>query len=485
MHILENLEPGRVFYYFEELSGIPHGSRNTKAISDYCVAFAKARGLRVIQDASNNVVIFHPGTSGYEDHAPVIIQGHLDMVCEKEPDSTIDFLQDGLTLVVEGDYVHADRTTLGGDDGIAVAFALAILHDDTIPHPPLEVVLTVDEEIGMLGANALDYSVLQGRTMLNLDSEDEGSLLVSCAGGVTATCHIPVVREAAHPDAANSTFYTLTISGLTGGHSGVEIIKGRANASKLLGRVLYALSKETSLWLVSLCGGLKDNAIPREASACLTLDDNKYDIHSFITKWQHILQKEYAITDPSLTLILTQSDRADAAVMDPLSTQHAIHALYLLPNGIQSMSHDIEGLVQTSQNLGILDTTDTEVTYSFSTRSSVASEKAELLSRMECLMQALGGTLTTSGDYPAWEYRKDSPLRDLMAELFTKQYGYAPKIEAIHAGVECGLFAEGLPGLDCVSFGPLIEDIHTPKERLSISSVQRTWEYTLAILNHL
>lgn len=484
--MLEHLQPQRVFHYFEKICSIPHGSGNTKAISDYCVSFAKEHELRYMQDESNNVIIFQKGTTGYENSSPVILQGHLDMVCEKESDCKIDFTKDGLTLVLEDDYVTANKTTLGGDDGIAVAMALAILEDTSIPHPPLEVVFTVDEEVGMLGAAKLDYNALQGRIMLNLDSEEEGVLLVSCAGGVTATCHLPVTRECVF-----GTPYGISVTGLLGGHSGMEIDKGRANASKILGRVLYALSTQIPIQLLSMQGGLKDNAIPREAHAQFVLSSVKsanekdFDMDTFISEWNEILKKEYASTDPDITLEYAVASPHDQMVMTADSTKKALSALYLLPDGVQSMSHDIEGLVETSQNLGIMKTTDLEVTYSFSTRSSIDSRKLELLARMECLMSALGGCVTTAGDYPSWGYRKNSPLRELMIFVFEKQYGYKPEIQAMHAGVECGLFAGGLPNLDCVSFGPNIKDIHTPKERLQISSVERTWNFTLEILKNL
>ena len=446
MPILEKLQPQAVFARFEQLCAIPHGSGNTKAISDYLVRFAAARGLRHIQDEYNNVIIFCPGTPGYETAAPVILQGHMDMVCETAPDCTKDLTREGLDLFIDGDTIGARGTTLGGDDGIAVAMALAILAADDIPHPPLEVVLTVDEETGMLGADALDASVLQGRTMLNLDSEDEGILTVSCAGGNVSVCTLPVAR-AAFP----GTALTVTVGGLLGGHSGAEIDKGRGNANQLLGRVLYAVGARTALRVVCVDGGLKDNAIPRESRAVIT------------------------VADP---------DAAQAAIagMDAASTQRAACMLCCLPNGIQAMSQDIPGLVQTSLNLGILTTSEQCVQASFCVRSSVATQKEMLVARLRCLMAQLGGSVDVSGDYPAWEYRKDSPLRERMINVFREQYGHDPKVEAIHAGVECGLFAGKLPGLDCVSFGPDLTEIHTCRERMHIASVQRVWRYTLEVL---
>lgn len=481
MAVLAGLEPAPVFRYFEEICGIPHGSGNTKQISDYCVAFAKEHSLRYIQDEMNNVILFKDGTAGYEDSAPVMIQGHLDMVCEKTPESTIDFEKDGLTIRLEDGVISADGTTLGGDDGIAVAYALAILASDDIPHPPLEVVLTVDEETGMYGATAIDCSVLKSRTMLNMDSEDEGYLLVSCAGGVRSVCRLPVSRET-----VSGTAVILKISGLTGGHSGVEIDKGRANANVLLGRALYEMGKSVPYALVSLDGGLKDNAIPREASAMLMIPDERTEELAALTgKWEEIFANEYRTADPNLKLELEIGAPAKARAMDKVSAGRVIAALMQLPRGIQRMSADIPGLVQTSLNLGILKTEESAVEMSFAVRSSVSTEKEELVSRLENLMEVLGGTLENTGDYPAWEYKRDSKLRDLMVEVFEEMYGRKPVVQALHAGVECGLFSGAMPGLDCVSFGPDMKDIHTTSESMSVASVQRTWAYTLEVLKRL
>lgn len=481
MAVLSGIEPTAVFGYFEEICGIPHGSGNTKQISDYCVRFAKEHGFRYIQDNSNNVIIFKDGTPGYEESAPVIIQGHLDMVCEKTPDCPIDFEKDGLALRVDDGIISAEGTTLGGDDGIAVAFGLAILAADDIPHPPLEVVLTVDEEIGMFGAADLDCTPLKARMMLNLDSEEEGTLLVSCAGGTSATCHLPVEYEEADGIEA-----TLKIDGLTGGHSGVEIDKGRANANQLLGRILNELDKTVPYALVSITGGLKDNAIPREAVAKLVLAPEDISAASTLAEsFGKIFADEYRSADPEISLTVSFGKEGQFRVMDSSSKKRTVAALVNLPGGIQRMSMDIPGLVQTSLNMGILKTTEKEVIMSFAVRSSVGTEKEEVVSRLMNLMEMLGGTVECTGDYPAWEYKRDSRLRDLMTQIFEQQYGHKPAVEAIHAGLECGLFAGKLPGLDCVSFGPEMKDIHTTNESMNIASVSRTWNYVLEILRRL
>ena len=441
-NILSNLEPKSVFNYFEQICSIPHGSRNTKQISDFCVSFAKEHNLKYSQDESNNIIIWKDGTNGYENSPSVIIQGHLDMVCEKEHDCDIDFEKDGLSLIVDGDDIHADRTTLGGDDGIAVAFALAILDSTDIPHPPIEAVFTVDEEIGMLGAASLDCSPLKSRIMLNLDSEDEGSLLVSCAGGVSTTAHLPLTFEK-----TNGLTAEITISGLVGGHSGTEINKDKANSNRLMGRTLYALSKKYDFSLVSVNGGLKDNAIPNKTTAVLMLTDDgvKDAFASSVSEMNDTYKHEYAVTDPSLSATVSFSNNTSADAMTKQSTKAFITALVNLPGGVHRMSHDIDGLVQTSLNMGILKTTENEMQASFSIRSSVSSEKFMLMDMISCLMDSLGGYITNFGEYPAWEFKKESHLRDLMSEVFEEQYGYKPIINALHAGVECGLFSEKLP----------------------------------------
>ncbi len=482
MAVLSGIEPKEVFKYFEELCAIPHGSGNTKAISDYCVSFAKEHSLRYIQDPTNNVIIFKNGSEGYERSQPVMLQGHLDMVCEKTADCDIDFEKDGLRLRLENGIISADGTTLGGDDGIAVAMGLALLASKDIPHPPLEVIFTVDEETGMYGAAGIDCTPLKSRTMLNLDSENEGVLLVSCAGGVTAKCTLPISRKT-----VAGRILTLKVGGLTGGHSGVEIHKGRANANRLMGRLLNELAKAVDFSLVSINGGLKDNAIPRECRAKIVVDaKNVETVKAVGEKYHAIFAAEYRVGDPGLSLSVEDGGGGIfAAAADADSKKRMIAALVNLPGGIQRMSSDIPGLVQTSLNMGILQTHADKMTMSFAVRSSVGTEKDELVSRLANLMEILGGKVECDGAYPAWEYKPDSKLRTLMVEVFKELYGREPGVEAIHAGVECGLFAGKLPGLDCVSIGPDMKDIHTPNESMDVASVARTWNYVLEVLKRL
>lgn len=475
MAVLDQLEPKNVFRFFEQMCAIPHGSYNTKAVSDWCVAFAKERGLEYYQDAMNNVILIKEASAGYETAQPVILQGHLDMVCEKAPGCEKDMAREGLDLAVEGDFICARGTTLGGDDGIAVAMALAALDDDALPHPRLEVILTTEEEVGMDGAMALDVSPIRGRRLLNLDSEDEGVFTVSCAGGSMAACALPVGRAPFDGETLR-----IRVSGLTGGHSGAEIHKGRANANMLLGRLLRAMAAETELRLVSADGGLKDNAIPVSAEAAVAVADRQR-AKAAAERMAACFRAEYRLSDPALAVTAEEAP-APCVPMDAASTERALCLLTCAPNGVQTMSQDIPGLVQTSLNLGILKTAEDGVTASFCIRSSLESEKEMLKDRLACLLDRLGGSVSFSGEYPGWAYRPDSPLRELMTEVYREQYGQEPRVEAIHAGLECGLLAGKLPGLDCVSIGPDLLEIHTPRERMSIASVQRVWAFVREVL---
>lgn len=481
MAVLAGLEPKKVYKYFEEICGIPHGSYNTKQISDYLVDFAKSKNIRYIQDEANNVIMFKDGTPGYENSDTVMIQGHMDMVCEKDNGCDIDLEKEGLKLRCDGKVITADGTTLGGDDGIAVAYALAILDSDDIEHPPLEVVITVDEEVGMLGAAAIDTSVLKSKLMLNIDSEEEGVLLVSCAGGMTSECCIPVTYTT---DIDNKSGYELTVTGLLGGHSGVEIDKNRANSNKIMGRLLYKLSQETKICLAAVNGGLKDNAIPRETKADIVFYESDFSkVDDIVKEFNKILKNEYLYTDGDIALKLEK--KSVNKTMTEESTKNIITALYCYPNGIMRMSSDIDGLVQSSLNLGILATEDDKVVYRFSVRSSVETEKADIGLQLKCLTESLGGNYSENGSYPAWEYKQDSRLRNVMKHVYEEMFNDVPEIQAIHAGLECGLFSGKMPDLDCISYGPRIDDIHTPAETLYVDSVERMWKYTLEVLKSL
>ena len=476
---LAGLEPAAVFGYFEKICSIPHGSRNTKLISDYLVSFAREQGIRYIQDDLNNVILFQEGTCGMEDHPPVILQGHMDMVCEKDADCPIDMEKEGLDVTHDGQCVYAKGTTLGGDDGIAVAYALALLADRTIPHPPLEVIITVDEEIGMEGATGIDLSMLRGRTLVNLDSEDEGIFTVSCAGGARSTITLPVQRRAVYGPCVK-----LTVEGLQGGHSGVEIHKNRANANKVMAEILGRVQKLMPLCITKLSGGSKDNAIPRSCQVTLVAMGMYIErINDIAEQLQKEIREQY---DEPFAIV--RGDDVDALGGNAVTSECSAKVIALLnavPNGVQSWSQDIEGLVQTSLNLGVVDLSADELKLCFAVRSSVNQEKRDLLDKLRDLAAFNDAGCTEMGDYPAWEYRKDSPLRDNMVRIYAEMFGKAPQVLAIHAGLECGILSDKLPGLDCVSVGPQMHDIHTSREKLEIESTQRTWKFLLEVLKSL
>ncbi len=475
--VLAGLQPERVYRFFEELCQLPHESHKTAAASDWAERFAKERGLKHRRDEAGNVIIWKNASAGYEDHSPVILQGHLDMVCVKENGVEHDFDTEPLDLYIEDGYIKARGTSLGGDDGVAVAFALAVLDDDTLVHPPIEVVLTTDEEVGLLGAVALDCSDLKGHTLINIDSEAEGLLTVSCAGG--ARCDIS--REYPTEDAAGAVC-TLTVDGLMGGHSGVEIHKGLANANKILAAALQKLAQSSELRLVSIVGGLQDNAIPKEATAKFVLPEADAEAAAAtVAETAAAFQSEFAAVDPGLQLTL-QVQPGSAAALSQADSASFIQLLCDYPNGVLAMSQDIEGLVQTSLNLGILRLENGACQLSSSIRSSIGAEKAALSDRLETLAKQYSATFGQRGGYPAWEYRKDSPLRDTMVRIYKEQYGQEPAVAAIHAGLECGILASKIADLDAVSIGPDICDVHSTRERLGIESTQRVWNYLVAVL---
>lgn len=479
MSVLDGLEPKNVWKFFEEISAIPRASYHEKAVSDYVCEFARKRGLTCYQDEIYNVVIIKEATKGYEEKEPYIIQGHLDMVCEKAADSEIDFDTDSLELAVDGDFVYAKGTTLGGDDGIAVAYALALLDAEDIRHPRLEVVLTVSEEVGMDGARAIDLSMLKGHRLLNIDSEEEGIFLTSCAGGCVVRCRLPVKREE-----KEGILYELHAGGMAGGHSGCEIDKGRANANLVLARLLLSCRETAPCRLVLEHGGLKDNAIPREADmTVLVQEDGEEAFLQAVQKAAGDIKKEYETSDPNLDISVTRAaENAKAGVLTSDSQQKVVLLMNLLPAGVQRMSADVEGLVETSLNLGVSRLDENELLLCYSVRSSVGTAKENLVEKIRLFTESAGGSCEREGDYPAWEYRKDSKLREEMIEVYEQMFGKKPQVQAIHAGLECGLLSGKIEDLDCVSFGPDIFDIHTVEERISICSTAVVWKYLLALL---
>ena len=458
--------------YFYDICSIPHGSGNTALISDYCENFAKQRNLRYIREKCGNIIIFKDASEGYENAAPVIVQGHLDMVCVKREGRDIDFLTEGLAVKDDGDFIYADGTSLGGDDGIAVAYALAILDSDEIKHPKLEVVFTIDEETGMEGASALDVSPLKGKMLINIDSEDEGTLLSSCAGGIRADVLFEGKKEPAETE-----LIKVSIASLAGGHSGTEIDKGRKNAVILLAKML----KESGVnKLASMGGGSADNAIP---SFCSAVVENK---DGLAQKLNSIFEREKeGFTDEDKNAVITFEKADNASVFCEADSKRLLSLISEIPNGVIAFSKNVEGLVQTSLNLGMIRTENEKVMLGHALRSSVKAEKQQLLERLTAHCESFGSAASTYGDYPAWEYRENSPLRDAFLSSFKEQYGREMKVTAIHAGLECGILCGKIEGLDCVSMGPDIFDIHSPDEKLSKSSCERTFRLLCSVLEKL
>ncbi len=481
--ILDNTEPKDVLGYFEEICAIPHGSGNMEAISNYVADFAKNHGLQYHQDQSYNVIIWKPASPGYEGRPVVMLQGHMDMVEAKEDWSDHDFASQGLELFTEGDELGARGTTLGGDDGIAVAYMLAVLADDTLPHPALECVFTVDEETGLLGAAALDLSQCRAEYLLNLDSEEEGIFLCSCAGGMRAELTLPVQRKT-----EQGNIYRIAVDGLIGGHSGMEIQKERANASLLMARILMELQWNVDLeWsLVSISGGEADNAIPRSSSAVIVSPAEESFVAAAIQAVSAPVLAEYKISDPGIRVQVQYQETGETEAMTPVSAGKVFFLLSQCPNGVQNMSQAIEGLAETSLNLGILSANEDEVKAVFAVRSSVETRKFALYDRLEFLIEFLGGSSTFYGDYPGWDYKVDSRLREQMMDIWNRMYADTPaKAEAIHAGVECGLILYQMPDLDIISMGPDMKNIHTPQERLNLTSVKRVYDYLKEVLRVL
>ena len=458
--------------FFEEFSKIPRGSGNTKAIADYLVSFAKARGLEVIRDGADNVIIRKPASAGYEDHPGVILQGHTDIVALKEPGCPIDMDKEGLDIYRDGDSLRARGTTLGADDGVAMAYAMAVLDSDDLLHPELEAVFTSDEEVGLLGATALDAGSLHGKMLINIDSDEEGIFTAGCAGGGRIDIGLPV-KAKTHI----GQIYTLSIRGLKGGHSGVEIHKNRANAIKLAAELL---SKLDDVRIGKAKGGSADNAIPSDVMLFFTTKSSIFEISQAADDIKEALPEEES--DAKFNIEMNISSAKLLSVED---SANIISLITDMPNGVTRMSEDIEGLVETSLNMGILDLTDKALALTISVRSAVGAEKAKLIAKIREIASSHGAEIGVRGEYPAWEYRKESRLREVMCEVYKEMYGKDAVVVTIHAGLECGIFSDKIDGLDCISLGPDNKDIHTPDECLSLSSFNRVYEYLINVLKKL
>lgn len=482
-NILRDLSPSLVFKYFEEISNIPRCSGSEKQISDYLVNFAKEHNLEVIQDEALNVIIKKGATKGYENAPIVILQGHMDMVCEKNRGTEHDFDKDPLKLRIDGDFIKATETTLGADNGIAVAYCLAILASDDVEHQALEVLVTTEEETGMGGASNINPENLKGKILINIDSEEEGELLSSCAGGVrnrvSLTVEVEERRDGFVP-------YKISIKGLKGGHSGMDIDKGRGNSNKLMGRLLNEVSLKMDMYISEINGGAKMNAIPREAEAIIFIKDNdKTALEEVVNGLGETFKNELRVSDPGVTVELAEGERKPYRIFSKALTDKIVALLMLIPQGIQTMSMDIKGLVQSSTNLGVVTTTQDEVTFESAVRSSVRSLKEAIVKEIEAAAKVVGASMTLDSDYPAWEYKADSYIREIFINTYKDMTGTEPKITAIHAGLECGILNDILGDLDMISFGPNMYDVHTPDEKLSISSTERMYKYLLEVLKNI
>ncbi|SFJ39930.1 dipeptidase D [Terrisporobacter glycolicus] len=482
---IENLQPELVFNYFAEISKVPRGSGNEQGISDYLAREGKRLGLEVVQDDNLNVLIKKPATKSYENAPTVIIQGHMDMVCEKNKGKEHDFTKDPIELRVDGDYLYATDTTLGADNGIAVAMGLALLASDDIQHPALEVIFTADEEETMNGAMNIKGELFKGEYIINLDSEEEGTITVSCAGGVTAV--VTIDKEYKTVENKKSA-YKIDIKGLLGGHSGMEIDKQRANSNVLMGRLLNHISNVCNIEfdLVSVEGGLKNNAIPREAECIILVNNNdESKLEKEISNALQVFKNEYKTSDPDVTIEFEKCDKAYDKALNDKCKENIIELINLMPRGIQTMSMDIKGLVESSTNLGVIANNEENFVFEFATRSSVKSLKDDLNNRMTLLCNKLGVKLDLMDDYPEWEYAKDSKLEKICVDTYEEVMGKKPEIVAIHAGLECGLLLDAIKGAQAISIGPNLFDVHTPNEHLDIPSTKRTWKYLVAILKNI
>lgn len=480
--VLKGLQPEAIFRHFESLTRIPRGSGNEKGVSDFLVKFAKELGLEVIQEECLNVIINKPATKGYEGAPRVILQGHMDIVCAKREDLEFDFEKDPIPVVLDGDMIRTDGTTLGADNGIAVAMAMAILEAKDLPHPPLTALFTVAEETGMDGVIGLRPENISGDILINIDSEEEGKALSSCAGGVNNIVHLPIEWQDAD---SSKVEYKLAIKDLLGGHSGMEINKNRGNAIKLLGRLLELIDNNMNIDIAKVSGGEKMNAIAKMSDVVIATDEANEDaLRNIINDYQKIVSNEFKTADPDIKLYIEKSSKYQK-VFSENTKKNLISILRLMPNGVQTMSADIEGLVESSNNVGVLETNEAEVVFSSAVRSSVKTLKDEINSRIQTICSLTEAKMELVSDYPEWEYKVDSPIRDLMSKVYKDMYGEEIKVEAIHAGLECGFLKEKVGDIDMISIGPNLYDVHTPNEHLSISSTRRVYEFLCEVLKRI
>ena len=478
MKVLKGIKPEALFAYFEEITAIPRGSGVREGIRDYLINFAKKQNLEYYTDDADNVVIYKNATKCYENSEAVILQSHTDIVWQKTEDSDIDFEKEGLRIYVDGDFVKAEGTTLGADDGLGVAASLAVLSDNTLSHPAIEAVFTSDEEIGLIGAGKLDMSVLKGKKLINMDAEEPDVLTVSCAGGSDFVMRLPVERKK-----AEGRMVTLNISGLRGGHSGICIASGCINADMLLGRILNHMERRFSFDIISVCGGSKANAIPLLSKAELCVEDENEFLKE-LNGYIDIIKEEIAVREPGFCCLTTKGENGVFDVFSEDCKKKAIYALTFAPNGVMEMSMEIENLVETSLNLGIANTTENELMLHFALRSNKESGLYALEEKMMAFSDSLGFCAETFGHYPPWEFKRNSPLQDIYKKVYKEKIGKEPSVEAIHAGLECGLFSSKIEDLDAIAIGALLQDVHTVSERLSISSTEVFYDILIKVLEN-
>lgn len=475
------LKPQEVFHFFEEICQIPRPSKKEELIRAYLRKFATERNLTFKEDHIGNILISKPATAGYEDRQTVILQSHIDMVCEKNNDTVHNFDKDPIQTYVDGEWLKAKGTTLGADNGIGVATELAILDAKNIEHGPIECLFTVDEETGLTGAFELQAGFMEGTILLNLDSEDEGELFIGCAGGAGTTATFPLKQEVAP---ANYTFLKVTVKGLTGGHSGDDINKDRANANKVLNRILMKIAKQSDLKLAAIDGGNLHNAIPREAHAIFGIPTtDKAAIETLIPTLEADFRNEYAVTEPNLAVIVETAQAT--SVMEKESMMRFLHAIYAVHNGVLAMSQDMPGLVETSSNLASIKMKEEGIVVVTSQRSSILSSRKNMSQMIRSAFILGGATVTTGDGYPGWKPNTNSDILKVTVESYIRLFGVEPKVKAIHAGLECGLFLEKYPHLDMVSFGPTLRGVHSPDERMLIPTVEKFWLHLLDVLKHI
>jgi dipeptidase D len=479
---LKGLKPEKVWHYFEEICSHPHPSKHEEKLAAYIVEWAKEKKFDVKTDKLGNIAIRKPATPGMENRKGVVIQGHIDMVCEKNSDVEFDFDNQGIQAYVDGDWVKAKGTTLGADNGIGVAMGMALLDSTDIAHPELELLCTLDEETGLTGAIQLATDLIHGEILLNLDSEEDGTFTIGCAGGINTAGHFEYKAEAFPAD---YSAFKLTVKGLKGGHSGIEINDGRANAAKLINRAIYNVSDMFGARLVRIDSGNKHNAIPREGFATIAVPNAKVaDFAKYIEEFKAILNNEWLSKEPNIAF-LCEAAPAPATIMPKEFQTRLVNSFYAMPHGPLRMSPDIKGLVQTSTNFAIVETRETEVFVLTSQRSSVETEKTNMFDMVKASLE-LGGAKVEGGDgYPAWQPNINSPLLKVTKEVYAKLYGNEPKIEAIHAGLECGLIGEKYPNMDMISFGPNLRDVHSPDEKVQISTVEKCFDFVKELLKHI